>query len=79
MRRRISGHSAELAELHVRVDKMRFPEKAYQYVVNGKSAIEWVMERYQVSVHKDSGIENCARLSIKVIGSIGDSAKPCAR
>jgi predicted helicase len=34
------------------------PEKAYQYVVNGKSAIEWVMERYQVSVHKDSGIEN---------------------
>jgi predicted helicase len=34
------------------------PEKAYRYVVNGKSAIEWVMERYQVSVHKDSGIEN---------------------
>ncbi len=34
------------------------PEKAYQYVVNGKSAIEWVMERYQVTVHKDSGIEN---------------------
>jgi predicted helicase len=34
------------------------PAKAYEYVVNGKSAIEWVMERYQVTVHKDSGIVN---------------------
>jgi len=34
------------------------PAKAYDYVVNGKSAIEWVMERYQVTVHKDSGIKN---------------------
>jgi len=34
------------------------PAKAYEYVVNGKSAIEWIMERYQVSVHKDSGIKN---------------------
>lgn len=34
------------------------PEKAYQYVVNGKSAIEWIMERYQVSTHKESGITN---------------------
>jgi predicted helicase len=28
------------------------PAKAYEYVVNGKIAIEWVMERYQVTVHK---------------------------
>ncbi|MCR9232971.1 MAG: DEAD/DEAH box helicase family protein [bacterium] len=34
------------------------PDKAYEYVVNGKSAIEWIMERYQVTVHKDSGIKN---------------------
>jgi len=27
-------------------------------VVNGKSAIEWVMERYQVTTHKESGITN---------------------
>lgn len=26
------------------------PAKAYDYVVNGKSAIEWIMERYQVTV-----------------------------
>lgn len=34
------------------------PAEAYDYVVNGKSAIEWVMERYQITKDKDSGIIN---------------------
>ncbi len=34
------------------------PAEAYQYVVNGKSAIEWIMERYQVTIDKDSHIKN---------------------
>jgi predicted helicase len=34
------------------------PPEAYEYVVNGKSAIEWIMERYAVTVDKDSGIKN---------------------
>ena len=34
------------------------PAKAYEYVVNGKSAIEWIMERYQVKTDKKSGITN---------------------
>ncbi|MES2872098.1 MAG: type ISP restriction/modification enzyme [Bacteroidota bacterium] len=34
------------------------PAQAYDYVVNGKSAIEWIMERYQVTTHKESGITN---------------------
>lgn len=34
------------------------PAKAYEYVVNGKSAIEWIMERYQVKTDKKSGIKN---------------------
>ncbi|MFT6215249.1 MAG: putative helicase [Roseivirga sp.] len=34
------------------------PEKAYEYVVNGKSAIDWIMERYQVKTDKKSGIKN---------------------
>ena len=34
------------------------PEKAYQYIVNGKSALEWVMERYAVTTDKASGITN---------------------
>ena len=36
------------------------PLEAYEYVVNGKPAIEWVMERYGVSTHKDSQIVNDA-------------------
>jgi predicted helicase len=34
------------------------PPEVYDYVINGKSAVEWVMERYQVTVHKESGIKN---------------------
>ncbi len=34
------------------------PLEAYDYIVNGKSAIEWVMERYAVTTDKDSGIVN---------------------
>ncbi|MBF3536327.1 DEAD/DEAH box helicase [Burkholderia pseudomallei] len=34
------------------------PPEAYEYVVNAKSAIEWIMERYAVSKDKASGIGN---------------------
>lgn len=34
------------------------PAKAYEYVVNGKSAIDWIMERYAITVDKKSGIKN---------------------
>lgn len=34
------------------------PREAYDYQVNGKSAVEWIMDRYQVSTHKASGIRN---------------------
>lgn len=36
------------------------PIEAYDYILNGKSALEWVMERQGVSTHKDSGIVNDA-------------------
>lgn len=32
------------------------PEKAYSYMVNGRSAIEWIMDQYQVKTDKRSGI-----------------------
>lgn len=34
------------------------PLEAYDYIVNGKSAIEWIMERYAVTINKDSQIKN---------------------
>lgn len=34
------------------------PGQAYEYIVNGKSAIEWILDRYQVKTDKASGIVN---------------------
>ncbi len=36
----------------------KIPKKAFDYVVNGKSAIDWVIERYQKTIDKESLIEN---------------------
>lgn len=36
------------------------PEAAWEYVVNSKAALDWVMERQAVRVDKDSGIVNDA-------------------
>lgn len=32
------------------------PEKAYEYVINGRSAIEWIMDQYKITIDKKSGI-----------------------
>ena len=34
------------------------PLETYDYIVNGKSALEWIMERYQITKDKDSQILN---------------------
>ncbi|GAA9653440.1 DEAD/DEAH box helicase family protein [Helicobacter pylori] len=41
---------------HIAITKI--PKKAFDYVVNGKSAIDWVIERYKKTMDKDSLIEN---------------------
>ncbi len=41
-----------------RITLSGIPLEAYEYVVNGKPALEWVMERYAVTVDKNSGIKN---------------------
>ena len=43
-----------------RITIKEIPLEAYDYVVNGKPALEWVMERQGVTTHKDSGIVNNA-------------------
>lgn len=50
------------------------PLEAYDYVVNGKSALEWVMERQVVKTDKDSGIVNDANRY--AIETVGDPAYP---
>ncbi len=41
-----------------RIKISNIPAQAYEYLVNGKSAIDWIMDRYQVVVDKKSGIKN---------------------
>lgn len=36
------------------------PEEAYDYIVNGKAALEWIMERQSVTTDKKTGITNDA-------------------
>jgi predicted helicase len=43
---------------NARITLSGIPLEAYDYVVNGKPAIEWIMERYQITVDNDSGIRN---------------------
>lgn len=45
------------------------PEKAYEYFVNGKSAIEWILDRYQVKTDKASGIVNDPNDWAKEVGN----------
>ena len=46
------------------------PEEAYDYEVNGKPALEWVMERQAVSTDKKSGIVNDANdWAIETVGN----------
>ncbi|GAA9476899.1 DEAD/DEAH box helicase family protein [Helicobacter pylori] len=41
---------------HIAITKI--PKKAFEYVVNGKSAIDWVIKRYKKTTDDDSLIEN---------------------
>ena len=34
------------------------PPRSFDYVVNGRSPLEWIIDRYQVKVDSASGIEN---------------------
>ncbi|WP_396584142.1 DEAD/DEAH box helicase [Bartonella grahamii] len=46
------------------------PKEAYEYIVNGKSALEWVMERQCVKTDKKSGIVNDAnRYAVETVGN----------
>lgn len=46
------------------------PHKAYAYKVNGKSAIEWILDRYKISTDKASGIVNDPNLYESTSGAL---------
>ena len=56
------GKDKDLTTLHYndRITLTGIPMEAYDYVVNGKPALDWVVERQGVKTDKDSGIVNDA-------------------
>ena len=59
----------ETINYNSKITLSNIPLKAYEYVVNGKSAIEWIMERYAVATHKESGIVNDPNDWAKEVGN----------
>ena len=59
----------ETINFNSKITISNIPAKAYEYVVNGKSAIEWIMERYAVTTHKESGIVNDPNDWAKEVGN----------
>jgi predicted helicase len=41
-----------------RITLSKIPKEAHEYIVNGKSALDWVIDRYQISPDKDSQLIN---------------------
>ena len=56
------GKEKDLTTVHYnnRITVSGIPLEAYEYIVNGKPALDWVMERQCVKTDKDSGIVNDA-------------------
>ncbi len=56
------GKDKDLSTVHYnsRITISGIPPQAYDYVVNGKPAIDWVIERQCVKTDKGSGIVNDA-------------------
>lgn len=57
---KIDSKTADKSVIHYNsaITINNIPLEAYDYVVNGKSAIEWIMERYAVTTDTKSGITN---------------------
>lgn len=72
--RRAEGKHMGYVILPIGVPTGLIPVEAYEYVVNGKPALEWVMERQCVKTDKASGIVNDANRY--AIETVGDPAYP---
>ncbi|WP_373478589.1 type ISP restriction/modification enzyme [Geminocystis sp.] len=47
-----------ILQYNSKITLSQIPLETYEYIVDGKSALEWVMERYKITKDKDSGIVN---------------------
>ena len=54
----ITAQAQKFALIDMEYILKNIPAKAYEYIVNGKSAIDWILERYAATQDKDSLITN---------------------
>ena len=57
-----------------RITVSGIPDEAYDYSVNGRTPVEWIIDRQRVSTHKASGIVNDANRY--AVETVGDPAYP---
>jgi predicted helicase len=71
-----TGKDKDLTTLHYndKITLTGIPLEAYDYIVNGKPALDWVVERQCVKTDKDSGIVNDANLW--ATETVGDATYP---
>lgn len=55
-KKRIDDRSTIIYNSKITISQI--PQAAYDYQVNGKSAIEWIIDRYRVTIDKKSSIKN---------------------
>jgi predicted helicase len=55
-----------IIEVNTDVKVVNIPLEAYNYHVGSKSAVEWIIERYQIKVDKATGISNDPNTSVLV-------------
>jgi len=68
-----TGKEKELTTLHYndKITLTGIPLEAYDYIVNGKPALDWVVERQCVKTDKDSGIVNDANdWAVETMGNL---------
>ena len=55
-----TGRSSDRSTIHYnsRITVSGIPDEAHEYLLGSRSGLEWVMERYQVTTNKASGIVN---------------------
>jgi predicted helicase len=52
------SHSKNSIVFNDKVTISNIPSKVYDYIVSGRSAVEWIVERYQTTTNKESLIES---------------------
>ena len=57
-----------------RITVSGIPDEAYDYSVNGRTPVEWIIDRQRISTHKASGIVNNANRY--AVETVGDAAYP---